>query len=442
MPNSPQNEDHSSEEPMLMHPGADVARDPSDHDELADLEIAPAPDISDLPDPPEDEIIAVAKEVEVPEAELELVIERTLHSDSVSVDDPVRLYLREIGKTALLKAPEETKLAIRMEEGRQANARLTEMGYRAPVPDWAEVATSGTVHVSAFGRRDVQVATVTTKVPITTVQAVISPELSREEAEAHKAELSRLLAKRDGGIAAKQQLVQANLRLVVSIARRYLGRGLSLLDLIQEGNIGLMRAADKFDYNRGFRFSTYATWWIRQAITRAISDQGRTIRLPVHISEMVARLRRETHTLQQRLQREPTEEELAQALGTTALRVRQIMEIAKQPVSLEAPLDDTEDSFLGDLIEDERVATPVEEASRQLLREEVHKVLQNLSERERQIIELRYGLLDGKPRTLEEVAKHFNITRERIRQIETKIMRKLRHQRFGGTTLQSYLNDG
>jgi RNA polymerase sigma factor RpoD-like protein len=422
---------------------APVESVPDDLDENAlEPELEPAPDITDLPEPPEAELVAVAKEDDVEGEELERVIERTLHMDGMSVDDPVRLYLREIGKTALLKAPDEQALAQRMEAGRKANARLEELGYHSPVPDWAEAASSSTVHVSNFGRNNMQIATVTTNVPVTTVQAIVGSEMSPEEAAEAKAEVMRLLIIRDSGIAAKQQLVQANLRLVVSIARRYLGRGLSLLDLIQEGNIGLMRAADKFDYNRGFKFSTYATWWIRQAITRAISDQGRTIRLPVHVSEMVARLRRETHQLQQTLQREPTEEELAMALDISPAKVRRIVEIAKQPVSLESPLDDTEDSFLGDFIEDSTVATPIEEASRQLLREEVRKVLLNLSERERKIVELRYGLVDGKQRTLEEVAQEFRITRERIRQIETKILRKLRHQRFGGSKLQAYLNDG
>jgi RNA polymerase primary sigma factor len=419
----------------------EVAPDELD-DNVLEPELEAAPDIAELPDPPEAELVAVAKEVDVESEELDRVIERTLHMDGMSVDDPVRLYLREIGKTALLKAPDEQALAQRMEAGRKANARLEELGYHSPVPDWAEAASSSTVHVSNFGRNNIQIATVTTNVPVTTVQAVVSPEISEEEAAEAKSEVMRLLIIRDSGIAAKQQLVQANLRLVVSIARRYLGRGLSLLDLIQEGNIGLMRAADKFDYNRGFKFSTYATWWIRQAITRAISDQGRTIRLPVHVSEMVARLRRETHQLQQTLQREPTEDELAKALDISPAKVRRIVEIAKQPVSLESPLDDAEDSFLGDFIEDSTVATPIEEASRQLLREEVRKVLLNLSERERKIVELRYGLVDGKQRTLEEVAQEFRITRERIRQIETKILRKLRHQRFGGSKLQAYLNDG
>ena len=428
-----------AEEPAPMP--EEVAPDELD-DNVLEPELEAAPDIAELPDPPEAELVAVAKEVDVESEELDRVIERTLHMDGMSVDDPVRLYLREIGKTALLKAPDEQALAQRMEAGRKANARLEELGYHSPVPDWAEAASSSTVHVSNFGRNNIQIATVTTNVPVTTVQAVVSPEISEEEAAEAKSEVMRLLIIRDSGIAAKQQLVQANLRLVVSIARRYLGRGLSLLDLIQEGNIGLMRAADKFDYNRGFKFSTYATWWIRQAITRAISDQGRTIRLPVHVSEMVARLRRETHQLQQTLQREPTEDELAKALDISPAKVRRIVEIAKQPVSLESPLDDAEDSFLGDFIEDSTVATPIEEASRQLLREEVRKVLLNLSERERKIVELRYGLVDGKQRTLEEVAQEFRITRERIRQIETKILRKLRHQRFGGSKLQAYLNDG
>jgi RNA polymerase sigma factor RpoD-like protein len=415
----------------------------TDLDEDAEEEEILTPDVLELPEPAAAEIAAVAKEEAVAEEELERVIERTLHMDGMSVDDPVRLYLREIGKTALLKAPDEASLAQRMDAGRKANQQLEELGYQSPVPDWGDSASSSTVHVSTFGR-GVQVAAVTTQVPITTLHAVVTPDVTPESAEAAATELARikdLVIQRDSGIAAKQQLVQANLRLVVSIARRYLGRGLSLLDLIQEGNIGLMRAADKFDYNRGFKFSTYATWWIRQAITRAISDQGRTIRLPVHVSEMVARLRRETHQLQQTLQREPTEDELAAALGTTARKIRAILEIAKQPVSLESPLDDAEDSFLGDFIEDDRVATPMEEASRQLLREEVRSVLSNLNDRERRIIELRYGLTDGKQRTLEEVAHEFKITRERIRQIETKILRKLRHQRFGGSKLQSYLND-
>ena len=417
--------------PLTPLPAAPAAVSPAvEEDVLPDVLDEPATDeaaeetapaLEEL-DPPEAELAAVVPE-EVSEEELAKVIEHTLQAEGAGdmVADTVRLYLREIGATALLKADDETRLAERMQRGREAEARLEALGiYDSTVPNWA-AATSST----ALPRNG----------------AARPPLPPASDDPAVRAEIDRLKAERDSGNRAKQQLVQANLRLVVSIARRYLGRGLSLLDLIQEGNLGLMRAADKFDYNRGFKFSTYATWWIRQAITRAISDQGRTIRLPVHVSELVARLRRATHQLQQELQREPSEEELARELHTTPRKVRQIMEIAKQPVSLEAPLDESEDSFLGDFIEDDRVATPLEEAQRQLLREEVRKVLAQLSERERKIVELRFGLEDGKQRTLEEVAQEFGITRERIRQIETKILRKLRHQRYGGIKLQSYLSD-
>ncbi len=420
------------------HTPAPVAAPPPSEDRLA-VEAtngaAVSDDLDELETPVEGEVVAapileepdesalkeVAAEV-VSDEELEKVIEHTLQTEGVGdvAADTVRLYLREIGSTPLLNATDETELAIRMEKGREADAKLAVLGIPSSVPNWA--ASASAARDAAQLRGEAAANAEGNPIPL-------------------PADIEQLVIERERGNTAKQRLVQANLRLVVSIARRYLGRGLSLPDLIQEGNLGLMRAADKFDFRRGFKFSTYATWWIRQAITRAISDQGRTIRLPVHVSEMVARLRRATHQLQQDLHREPTEDELANELHTTPSKVRRIMEIAKQPVSLEAPLDESEDSFLGDFIEDSSVATPLEEAQRQLLREEVQKVLANLSERERRIVELRFGLEDGKQRTLEEVAQQFGITRERIRQIETKILRKLRHQRFGGSKLQSYLND-
>ncbi len=354
------------------------------------------------PDP--DELARVATEVEVDERpeDLERVIDRALTNEGVSVDDSVRLYLREIGRTSLLESPDESALAERMARGHKAADEL---------------------QLLKAGLNDMGVEGGNSSCP---------PE--------YEERIRLLEAIVKDGEQAKQLLVQANLRLVVSIARRYIGRGLSLLDLIQEGNIGLMKAADKFDYRKGFKFSTYATWWIRQAITRAISDQARTIRLPVHVTEMVTKLRRAAHELQQELQREPTEEELGRKLGMPADRVRRILDMARHPASLDAPMEEGEDSFLGDFIEDERTDAPEEEASRQLLKEQVEDILRKLTERERQILQMRYGLTDDRPRTLEEVAKAFGITRERIRQIENRILRKLRHGRSGASKLRGFLD--
>jgi RNA polymerase primary sigma factor len=361
--------------------------------------VAETPDLDESePDP--DELARAATEVQVVEEErpeeLERAIERVLSTEGVSVDDPVRIYLREIGRTALLKSPDESDLAAKMALAHEARTTLAELK--------AELASGA---------------------------------IAQEEYNTTCREYERIIRE---GNHAKELIVQANLRLVVSIARRYIGRGLSLLDLVQEGNIGLMKAADKFDYRKGFKFSTYATWWIRQAITRAISDQSRTIRLPVHVTEMVTKLRRAAHELQQTLLREPTEEELGQALNMSAERVRKVLDMARHPASLDAPMEEGEDSFLGDFIEDERTGAPEEEASRQMLKEQVEDILSKLTERERQILQMRFGLTDDRPRTLEEVAKEFGITRERIRQIETRILRKLRYARYGASKLRGYLD--
>ncbi|MDW7981752.1 MAG: RNA polymerase sigma factor RpoD [Thermomicrobium sp.] len=293
--------------------------------------------------------------------------------DGIGVSDTVRLYLQEIGETALLTPQEEVWLAQRIERGKIAQARLDRGDY-----------------------------------------------LSEDERQA-------LLHDKEDGERARAHLIQANLRLVVSVAKRYVGRGLSFLDLIQEGNIGLMKATEKFDYRRGYKFSTYATWWIRQAITRAISDQSRTIRLPVHVGETINRIKKMSHRLQQIFEREPTQLEIARALDMPEEKVRQILEAARLPVSLEAPVGQDGDAFLGDFIEDEAQPSPIDIASQQLLRQQLEEALSRLTERERRIIVLRYGLEDGQFRTLEEVGREFGITRERIRQIEAKALRKLRH---------------
>ena len=288
-------------------------------------------------------------------------------------NDPVRMYLKEIGRVALLTAQEEVDLAKRIEAGELATAKL-ESGETLSDDETFELRYN----------------------------------------------------QRDGG-AAKRHLVEANLRLVVSIAKRYVGRGMQFLDLIQEGNLGLIRAVEKFDYQKGFKFSTYATWWIRQAITRAIADQARTIRIPVHMVETINKLVRIQRQLLQDLGREPTPDEIGKEMELTAEKVREIQKISQEPVSLETPIGEEEDSSLGDFIEDSDAVVPLERASFKLLQEQLESVLTTLSEREKDVIRLRFGLVDGQPRTLEEVGRRFGVTRERIRQIESKTLSKLRH---------------
>jgi RNA polymerase primary sigma factor len=262
-------------------------------------------------------------------------------------------------------------------------------------------------------------------------ELLLNPDLGPEDRAVLDAD------KLDGELA-RAHLIRANLRLVVSVAKKYVGRGLSFLDLIQEGNIGLMKATDKFDYKRGFKFSTYATWWIRQAITRAISDQSRTIRLPVHVGETINRVKKTGHRLQQILEREPTQLEIARAMDVTDEKVRQVLDVSRHPISLEAPVGQDGDAFLGDFIEDESMPHPLELASHELLKSQICEALGKLTERERKIIVLRFGLEDGRFRTLEEVGREFGITRERIRQIEAKALRKLRHPSYS-RKLRGYL---
>ncbi|MDO5689943.1 MAG: RNA polymerase sigma factor RpoD [Tissierellia bacterium] len=294
----------------------------------------------------EDEGDEESDEELVKDSEKEELFEEVNNVTAINVDDPVKMYLKEIGKIPLLTGDEEKELAMRMEQG------------------------------------DAQ---------------------------------------------AKKKLAETNLRLVVSIAKRYVGRGMQFLDLIQEGNMGLMKAVDKFDYTRGFKFSTYATWWIRQAITRAIADQARTIRIPVHMVETINKLVRVQRQLIQELGRDPTNEEIAEEMGIEVEKVREVRKIAQEPVSLETPIGEEEDSHLGDFIEDESAIAPDEAANYTMLREQLAEILGTLTERERKVLELRFGLTDGTPRTLEEVGKEFSVTRERIRQIEAKALRKLKH---------------
>lgn len=304
--------------------------------------------------------------------------------------DPVRMYLKEIGKVDLLTASEEVDLAMKIEAGLEATEKL-------------EAADAG-------------------------------------ELELTRAEMRRLTRIENVGLEAKQALISANLRLVVSIAKRYVGRGMLFLDLIQEGNLGLIRAVEKFDYQKGFKFSTYATWWIRQAITRAIADQARTIRIPVHMVETINKLVRVQRQLLQDLGRDPTPEEIGAEMDMSADRVREIQKISQEPVSLETPIGEEEDSQLGDFIEDSQAIVPPDAASFSMLQEQLTQVLDSLADRERKVIELRFGLVDGHPRTLEEVGREFGVTRERIRQIESKTLAKLRHPSRSGR-LKDYMEE-
>ena len=304
--------------------------------------------------------------------------------DGVSIEDPVRMYLKEIGKVPLLSAEEEIELAKNMEAGAVAKEKIAILKSR-------------------------------------------EENATEEELAEIKEEIKNLQKDLDAGDEAKKRLAEANLRLVFSIAKRYVGRGMLFLDLIQEGNLGLIKAVEKFDYRKGYKFSTYATWWIRQAITRAIADQARTIRIPVHMVETINKLIRVSRQLLQELGREPSPEEIAAEMNMPVERVREILKISQEPVSLETPIGEEEDSHLGDFIQDDNVPVPADAAAFTLLKEQLEEVLGTLTEREQKVLTLRFGLEDGRARTLEEVGKEFNVTRERIRQIEAKALRKLRH---------------
>jgi RNA polymerase primary sigma factor len=386
------------------------------------------------------------EEVEQIDDEMLLDIEMM---DSVSLDDPVRMYLKEIGRVSLLTANDEVELAQAIEakplhdalkalnvieemDGRQRSveellpevverlATVKRKGQQAHIAQeligLADVSKLQNLLDAAAAERRRQAT-----------NGAARPRVRAEALESYRIARYRLTERYERAYEAKQRLTEANLRLVVSIAKKYIGRGMSFLDLIQEGNMGLIRAVEKFDYHKGYKFSTYATWWIRQAITRAIADQARTIRIPVHMVETINKLVRVSRRLLQELGREPSDEEIGEEMGITPEKVREIVKVSQDPVSLETPIGEEEDSHLGDFVEDREAVSPQDAASLTMLHSEVEDVLDTLTPRERRVLQLRFGLIDGHQRTLEEVGKRFGVTRERIRQIEAKALRKLRH---------------
>jgi RNA polymerase primary sigma factor len=351
--------------------------------------------------------------------------------DEVSVNDPVRLYLKEIGKVRLLTAAQEVDLAMRMEAGDFAAEVLASIDSSNGID---EERFRLVVH-SVVRIREHQLD------PKRKLrhEGIGLEKVTRAYRPKNRAEAVQFLQRVEAdGQLAKNRLIEANLRLVVSIAKRYSPHGMTFLDLAQEGNVGLIRAVEKFDYTRGYKFSTYATWWIRQAITRAMADQSRTIRIPVHMSELINKLGRAQRDLLQGLGREPLPEEIGTQMGIPADKVREILRVSQEPVSLETPMGEEKDSYLGDFIEDADAVVPVDAVSFIMLKDQLESVLHTLSPREKKIVHLRFGLLDGHPRTLEEVGREFHLTRERIRQIQAKTLSKLRHP-SRAQTLRDYL---
>ena len=368
--------------------------------------------------------------------------------DSASIDDPVRMYLKEIGRVSLLTAKEEVELAqaieakplhdammaLKVVEERDGRQRSVDEMLPEVIERLSTVKRkSQQLHLAQELLGLADLARLQNLVDAAAAErrrqasGAAHPRIRAEALEDYRIARYRLTARYESAYDAKQRLTEANLRLVVSIAKKYIGRGMSFLDLIQEGNTGLIRAVEKFDYHKGFKFSTYATWWIRQAVTRSLADQARTIRVPVHMIELINKLIRVSRHLLQELGREPSNEELGEEMGLTPDKVREVITFAQTPISLETPIGEEEDSHLGDFVEDRLAASPADVASMTMLHMDIEVILDTLTPRERRVLQLRFGLIDGHERTLEEVGRRFGVTRERIRQIEAKAVRKLRH---------------